>query len=197
MSRGDWQNRNPSKSAMKGYARLLRGSLTRLSEHEAMQGSGSGEKAVTGRTRRSKAMQDFASEAVEQQRLTIWAQAQPWRDGYVHHEQARGSWREAAELAARGVRPGWPDVTVYRAPLMVALELKSEQHRPKNPQPPEWWLEWDVTNGWTWDSVKDPTRYGLRASQAKTLAMLDGCGYRTCVAYGADEAIRWLQGVLG
>lgn len=81
---------------------------------------------------------------------------------------------EAAIMHGMGSRAGVPDVVVFTPPPLikangVAIELKRKgRQREKNggvSRDQEQWLDW-----------------------------LEGCGWFVRVAFGADEAIRWLEG---
>lgn len=124
-------------------------------------------------------------EATEQLILTVQARSRWWWPGYRHHEQARMKGREAKQLVQRGVKSGWPDVTLHipkrflstgpdsdlalrnhTVPILAALELKAGKGRPTQ-------------------------------AQLDTLHELELCGYRTTVAWGWQEAIVWLDEVAG
>lgn len=153
-------------------------------------------------------------EASEQIRLTDFVRTRWYAPGYRHVEQARPSENKAkmAAMKRAGVRPGVPDVTQripprkVRIPIgrgefggtvlwpitLAALELKAPYLRPRTAVEPEWWLAWAREQ-----PREGTTRYGLQAAQAIELAILDMCDYRTFVAYGAEEAIAWLDDVAG
>lgn len=146
---------------MAGYDALMRSAAGKLSDLDRAE-----LEAVKPRRRPEQ------RERVEQAALTDIALLRWWAPGYRHHEQARVSRFEAVALARRGVRPGWPDVTLHipavcdRPPVLAALELKAPGGRPT-------------------------------AEQLATLQALEGCGYVTVVAWGWEEAMAWLDAQAG
>ncbi len=167
------------------------------------------------------------SEAKEQRALSAWARQQWWARGYVHHEQAIESKWQAHKRHRQGVRRGYPDVTVdvpggpsYYAsdpnfadaprqsvPAILhtppakhlAVELKRASLRPKR-RAGLWWLAWarELEADESWHlNPSEPTRHGLKASQAERLAYMQACGWETFVAYGWNEARAWLEAQIG
>ena len=151
-------------------------------------------------------------ERLEQAALTEAAMMEWWAEGYRHHKAERENALEAKRGKGEGVRPGWPDVTLHiprapkqwlnpgygtpRPPVLAALELKALVHRPTREPEHEWWLSWKPEIDPL--AKNEPTKFGLRWSQARTLQNLAGTEvYRTKVAYGWEEAIEWLREVAG
>ena len=165
---------------------------------------------------RAKPVQREHAEGLQ---LVAWARATWWGhpDYFRHHEQAVQGRTAGGKRRAAGQAPGWPDYTLIVPAMpegrpdgtstltLAALELKAPQHAPKRDVPHEWWLEWGEechgkreSGGWEWDGrASEPTRYGVRASQAICLWVLSGAGFRTKVAYGASEAFEWLSAAAG
>lgn len=151
-------------------------------------------------------------EAADMEALMAQVGTRWYREGFIHHMPERASEIERLKGKAKGVRSGWPDVTLHvpmviamgqwdalwgapcRGPIRAALELKAEHKSPQGNPPAEWWLEWkpDID-----PLANEPTRYSLMWSQAKCLQLLHACGYRTMVAYGWREAIEFLDEVSG
>lgn len=81
--------------------------------------------------------------------------------------------REGRNLRAQGVKAGVPDVLLFERPPLdsravgVALELKRENGRPSD----------------------------VRPNQREWLQALSERGWRTHVAYGCDDAVRFLRGL--
>lgn len=97
--------------------------------------------------------------------------------------------------------------------VRVVCEMKEPNKRPKSDVPWEWWLKYrrfrertvyrdngrvdvvveteTLSRGWQ-QSV-----YGVQAYQLRKLARLSGCGFRTLVAYDADEAFDWFSRIAG
>ena len=93
---------------------------------------------------------------------------------------------------AAGQAPGFPDITIHYPPHALAIEFKAPDKRPRRATEPEWWLAWELPPDWPL-RLSEPTRYGLRASQAEKLQTMAACGYRTLVAYDAFEARAWVD----
>ena len=143
------------------------------------------------------------NEARDMERLVVMAAREWWWPGFRHHMQERQSRKEAWDGFSRGVKAGWPDVTLlipdiavdyphpsdYRFPVRAALELKAEERRPKQ-KGEQWWLYW-------WPEEMSSSHYGLTGHQARCLQDLHACGFQTMVAYGAQEAFDWLNEVAG
>lgn len=112
------------------------------------------------------------SEAQHQAALTDAARCAWWFPGYQHHEQARVLGHEAGALKRRGVKAGWPDVTLMipggdgRAPVLAALELKVGSNTATD-------------------------------AQLDTLLRLHACGFKTAVIWGWPEALAWLDAQAG
>ncbi len=140
------------------------------------------------------------SEAKEQRALSAWARQQWWARGYVHHESATESRATAFSRWRAGARSGFPDVTVETpSGARCAVELKRQILRPKS-RKGLWWLAWaeELEADESWHLAKtEPTRHGLKASQAERLAYMQACGWETMVAYGWDEARAWLEAQIG
>lgn len=74
--------------------------------------------------------------------------------------------------------------------VRAVCELKSPAHAPKRKDVGRtWWLE-------DWPEGQE-TWHALRRDQWQWLRLLDGCGFATCVAYGADQAETFFVGVAG
>ena len=140
-------------------------------------------------------------EAREQEALTKEVATRWWRLGYRHIAAERASTIEALMLSGRGVQAGTPDVLVHIPatvrsgamrirPRRLALELKQTASKSKTEIDPRWWLSWVP-------DTPHATHYGLRGSQEIELQLLEAVGYRTMVAYGAAEAIEWLDLMAG
>lgn len=141
-------------------------------------------------------------EAAEAEHLALEAGRRWWAPGFRHHDTSRVSVIENTQRKERGAGRGWPDYTLHvpnhvmrtyyaDRPLCAALELKRPDLRPKNVVADRWWLLPDVF------ARAGETHYGLSADQAIQLQILAACGYQTMVAYGAEEALAWLDEVAG
>lgn len=156
---------------------------------------------------------------VEQQhaeRLAAWAYRHWWYPGWTAIEHRTAHWREADQRSRSGVKTGLPDY-VLMIPgaarrqrvnryddrgilkscdveevggdgVLCALELKAPHHAPAKDPGPDWWLE---------DIGDAASRYGVRREQLFWLRTMAGCGFRTKVAYGADQALAWLSAQAG
>lgn len=125
----------------------------------------------------------------------LWWGRAPYLRAHVPENRGAGQSGERRGKRAKsaGQAPGWPDITVHVPPhCMLAIEFKAPGSRPKRDVPEEWWLEWvgQLQEDWRL-RVNEPTRHGLRASQAEELQLLHRCGYRTLVAYSGVEAAAW------
>ena len=129
---------------------------------------------------------------VEQQhahRLATWAYRHWWYPGWTCIEHRSSHARETDARSQQGVKTGLPDSVLLiparriEDPIMCALELKAPHLAPKRDPGHEWWLE---------DFGDAASRHGLRREQAFWLRTMAGCGFRTKVAYGADQALAWL-----
>lgn len=149
---------------------------------------------------------------VEQQhaaRLAAWAYRHWWYPGWTAIEHRTAHWREADQRSKSGVKTGlpdyvlmippriyysdepgatvdtWPGIAVTRPTpaTLCALELKAPHLAPVKDPGPDWWL----------DDIGDAaSRHGVRREQVLWLRTMAGCGFRTKVAYGADQALAWL-----
>jgi hypothetical protein len=160
---------------------------------------------------RARPVQHEASEA---RSLAVQAYGYWWWPGMMRWEAATASVREGERRTMEGGKTGWPDFGVFvprieviskvrpakaisswtrqgepwrhvmSEPIMLAIELKAPlPGKRRKPMEPEWWLEGFGDAG---------SRLGLRRDQAQWLRVLHGCGFRTCVAYGAAEALSWI-----
>lgn len=203
---------NPSRMAVEANASFVAGAT---GVKTPLQVAGD-ERAATGLAEPPTAMpsEPRISEADSAVQLVVEYERRWWgryMDGHVPE-------RPGAVLGERarrhGQRPGWPDYTMHipagvtnnADPVLAALELKALHDAPArtirigSPEP-EWWLQFAVDGAeqhtrWMIGRRKtEPARYGLRWSQAAKLLQLDGCGYRTKVAYGHVAALEWLHEV--
>lgn len=150
----------------------------------------------------------------------IWEAHKPWWRFGVQRFERRGtgsseSERQGAKVLRQGYQPGWPDyglivpvVPGHHRPTRAYLELKAERNRPARTLPDSWWLElyelrWELkprgkrremtpvrevqVNG-RWQE----TVHHVTADQLYWLQFLYYSGHTTCVAYGAEDAFRWL-----
>ena len=147
-----------------------------------------------------------AHEAAEQAALTRLVRSRWYAPGYRHMPQETIGRAEALSRYRAGRTPGlldtrlWiPAVDVHsprlhRLPVRAVLELKRADAKPKRDPGEAWWLDWRPEV----DPIKaEPTRHGLMLSQAIELQLAHAVGYETMVAYGALEAIAWLDEVAG
>ena len=135
-------------------------------------------------------------ETHEHSRIRDYVSRQWYAKGVIRPEsQASRGLREQAQLRREGgaFGRGMPDWLVL-VPVLLAIEVKRVSARPKHDPGPEWWLR----DEWPWRKQggienDHSTHYGLTWAQAKVLRLHYLAGYRTTVAYGADEAIAWLD----
>ena len=121
-----------------------------------------------------------------------------YQPGFTRVEHRTDNWREAEGRQLEGAQTGMPDFWLFLPPLAyrdhwspicAVCELKAPNMAPKRQVGPQWWLgDWPEGRK-TWHS--------LREDQWRWLRVLDGCGFATCVAYGADEALAFFDRVAG
>lgn len=116
-------------------------------------------------------------ERAEQVALAVWLDAH-FKGLWCHVPNERSSARQAGRLAQEGVKPGVPDVLIFRrSPLGwagCAVELKAPSRQsPTNP------------------------RAGASPEQCAWLDALASQGWAVQVCYSADEARRIICGIYG
>ena len=161
-------------------------------------------------------------EAAEQHELAVEAQRRWWGLGFFHHAQESGGYGaiRGKRMQVRGVRGGVQDVevlvperriivqatlggeygTFLEPPVLLAVELKSPAARPSaaiRETLGEWWLSWRPEGTATDPEGDRRTHYGLKGAQAKRLRLLHAVGFRTFVAYSAQEALEWIEQRVG
>jgi hypothetical protein len=100
--------------------------------------------------------------------------------GYLWCHVPNGGNRDAktgAKMKRQGVKPGVPDVLIFEDPISRNLNLQSTRNIA---------IELKRENG----SMSD-----LRDSQKEWLFDLEERGWLIKVAFGADDAINWLEGL--
>lgn len=154
-------------------------------------------------------------EAQHMQRLANWAYSRWWWPGFERWDAGGLMVQQGGRRQQEGAKRGWPDCGLFipatpsghpdgsSSLLNAAVEIKAPHHAPRRAIDEQWWLE-PLPVRWTVDSDGDPARqvevdgkwqYGrhsVSADQLCKLRVLDGCGWATFVAYGADEALAWL-----
>lgn len=124
--------------------------------------------------RRRRRSSDVPSEAAEQRMVVQWLAARRLLYCHVPNGEKRDI-ITASRLRGLGVRRGCPDLLVFTPPpgkfgiTGVAIEMKR----------------------------RGATASGVSVEQREWLAALEACGWRTCVAFGADDAIAWLESLYG
>ena len=122
-----------------------------------------------------------------------------WSPGFHRWEHRTANWREAEERVRQGAQTGMPDFWLFvpqgpvcgcvhsvdcvhtRKAVCAVCELKVPHLSPKREVTRRWWLgEWPG---------EQQSWHGLRKDQWQRLRELEGCGFQTMVAYGADEAL--------
>lgn len=112
---------------------------------------------------------------------------QRWEARTVHDGETLQSWREGASA-------GWPDCGIFVRTvdgifLNAACEMKTEADRPKRSMPHYWWLG-------NWPGEQQ-SWHGLKREQHRWLSHLEANGWRTLVAYSAQEAYEWFDALAG
>ena len=111
-----------------------------------------------------------------------------WAPGFTRVEHRTSHSRERDERALQGAQTGMPDFWLF-VPLgwwdagvciRAVCELKAPELSPARRMCNYWWLD-----AWPGDQQ---SWHGLRKDQWRWLKILDGCGFKTNVAYGADQA---------
>ena len=188
--RDRWQKRSPSQNKREIVAQkaLMRGMASLTAEER---------KVMDERPKaRSRGVQ------VEDQHARILAARAHrhwWRHGFTRVEHRTSDWREAEQRMVQGAQTGMPDFWLFVPPVTcisgrwlpvrAVCELKAPQHAPKRSVNERWWLDDWPEGQQSW--------HALRKDQWRWLRLLHGCGFRTMVAYGHDEAEAFFVDVAG
>ena len=146
----------------------------------------------------------------------VWELHKPWWRFAVQRFERRGtgsaeSEYQGAKVMRQGYQPGWPDYGLF-VPGKIGdayLELKAGRNRPARSLAREWWIDldefrWELKQrGKARESVLvrevkvgdrwQETVCHVTADQLYSLQWMAACGHATCVAYGAEDAYRWLD----
>lgn len=116
---------------------------------------------------------------------------------------------EGKKRQQQGGARGWPDMGLWVPGRCRAVcELKAEHHRPaRDPGSTWWWLDVPLVYALVRDARNEPAMawriddegeikaqaHEVRAEQLFWLQTLAATGHATHVAYGAEDAIAWLD----
>lgn len=131
-----------------------------------------------------------------------------WWEPWFQRWEARGAGpMVGGQRRQQGAQRGWPDCGLVYPGRESYCEVKDVVHRPAR-DVGRWWVDVELERAIVYDRRGQPervwqyatgkqTRHGVSGPQAFWLCTLAACGHGTHVAYGAEDALAWLDAQAG